>query len=172
MGLNNVHLRRIYGSWVILNRPVLWQGVDVWVGDRKHSFNLPSWSSTHLEERVERKLSPLAAKVQAKKSLYPQVIDPRTGRFIPLPYAEKITPIAERVVWDSKMDRYKFIKEWIEKGYSTPEGGWELYDIHHILPREYGGGNDFWNLYRLSEKLIKIYLINFGINLEDYEKHK
>jgi hypothetical protein len=25
-------------------------------------------------------------------------------------------------------------------------GGWAAYDIHHVLPREYGGGNDFWNL--------------------------
>jgi hypothetical protein len=26
------------------------------------------------------------------------------------------------------------------------EGGWDMYDMHHILPRKYGGTNDFWNL--------------------------
>ena len=28
----------------------------------------------------------------------------------------------------------------------APEGGWSQYDIHHIIPREYGGTNDFSNL--------------------------
>ena len=36
--------------------------------------------------------------------------------------------------------------EWYRRGYQTPRGGWENYDIHHILPREFGGGNDFLNL--------------------------
>lgn len=47
--------------------------------------------------------------------------------------------------WGSK-DRGAFIKEWYDRGYSTPEGGWSGYDIHHIRPREYGGTNDLDNL--------------------------
>ncbi|WP_390624072.1 HNH endonuclease signature motif containing protein [Fodinicola feengrottensis] len=38
------------------------------------------------------------------------------------------------------------MKEWYNQGYATPEGGWSRYDIHHIIPREYGGTNDFNNL--------------------------
>ena len=36
-----------------------------------------------------------------------------------------------------------------DKGHLSFAGvpsGWTKYDIHHILPREYGGANDFENL--------------------------
>ena len=34
----------------------------------------------------------------------------------------------------------------MRRGYARPSGGWDQYDIHHILPVKYGGTNDFWNL--------------------------
>jgi filamentous hemagglutinin len=43
-------------------------------------------------------------------------------------------------------DRGEFIAEWYRQGYTDPPGGWARYDIHHIKPREFGGGNEFWNL--------------------------
>jgi hypothetical protein len=74
------------------------------------------------------------------------VIDPRTDTSIPYP-GEGLTkvPTSQRVVWGGK-ERGAYIKEWYDRGYSTPEGGWSGYDIHHIRPREYGGTNDFDNL--------------------------
>ena len=57
----------------------------------------------------------------------------------------KVVPKSQRVVWDNQT-RGAFIKEWYDRGFKTPEGGWELYDIHHIRPREYGGTNAFENL--------------------------
>lgn len=39
-----------------------------------------------------------------------------------------------------------FIKQWYDRGFSTPEGRWPGYDIHHIVLREYGGTNPFENL--------------------------
>ena len=39
-----------------------------------------------------------------------------------------------------------FIDEWYNRGFETPEEGWESYQIHHIEPREYGGENTFENL--------------------------
>jgi hypothetical protein len=89
----------------------------------------------------------LAARIQAKLGLYPKVIDPRTGRSIPFPSG--ITGrVAKslRVAWDSGKDKAAFIREWYRRGYPTPDGGWRKYDIHHILPIEFGGTNDFWNL--------------------------
>jgi filamentous hemagglutinin len=44
------------------------------------------------------------------------------------------------------LERSEFIKEWHDRGYEVPRGGWTEYDIHHILPREFGGTNEFWNL--------------------------
>ena len=77
---------------------------------------------------------------------YPNVEDPRTGERIPQP-PDNLAPIPKesRVPW-TRNDRIEFIKTWYEHGYKTPPGGWPLYDIHHIIPREFGGTNDFWNL--------------------------
>jgi hypothetical protein len=54
-------------------------------------------------------------------------------------------PVAQRVPWGAE-ERGAFIKEWYDRGFSTPKGGWPDYDIHHIIPREYGGTNAFENL--------------------------
>jgi hypothetical protein len=77
---------------------------------------------------------------------YPKVLDIRTGEPIPYP-GEGLTkiPVEARVPWGAS-ERAAFIKEWYNRGFSTPEGGWSNYDIHHILPREYGGTNSFDNL--------------------------
>jgi len=79
--------------------------------------------------------------------LYPVVPDPRTGRSIPFPAGDVARiPKADRVSWDSSADRYAYIKDWHDRGYEAPRGGWAQYDIHHIRPREFGGDNSFWNL--------------------------
>lgn len=77
---------------------------------------------------------------------YPEVIDPRTGSAIHFP-GEGLTkvPVSQRVSWGAK-ERGAYIKQWYNRGYSTPGGGWSAYDVHHIRPREYGGTNDFDNL--------------------------
>ncbi|REJ08915.1 hypothetical protein DY023_00150 [Microbacterium bovistercoris] len=77
---------------------------------------------------------------------YPEIIDPRSGTPIHFPGAGlKKVPPSERVSWGGK-ERAAYIREWYDRGYDTPEGGWSRYDIHHIQPREYGGNNDFRNL--------------------------
>jgi hypothetical protein len=77
---------------------------------------------------------------------YPEVLNPGTGEPIPYP-GEGLSqvPVGERVPWGAQ-ERGAFIKQWYDNGLSTPEGGWSEYDIHHIIPREYGGTNDFENL--------------------------
>ena len=77
---------------------------------------------------------------------YPEVNDPRTNQPIPAPPDNlQLIPPNQRSSWNLT-DRANFIRQWYEKGYANPKGGWELYDIHHIIPREYGGTNDFDNL--------------------------
>jgi len=53
--------------------------------------------------------------------------------------------VSQRVPWGSS-ERGAFIKDWYDRGFDTPPGGWADYDIHHIVPREYGGTNAFDNL--------------------------
>lgn len=90
--------------------------------------------------------SSLVGRIRGMLGLYPKVVDPRTGRNIPFlsGIGGKI-PVAERVSWGTT-ERGAFIKEWYDRGYAPPRGGWAEYDIHHIQPREFGGSNDFWNL--------------------------
>ncbi|MCC7361265.1 MAG: HNH endonuclease, partial [Anaerolineales bacterium] len=77
---------------------------------------------------------------------YPTIIDPRTGQPIAAP-PQGLTRVdpADRVSWTMD-DRAAFIRQWHENGYAEPAGGWAEYDIHHIIPREFGGSNDFDNL--------------------------
>jgi hypothetical protein len=77
---------------------------------------------------------------------YPEIKDPRTGQSIPAPPDDLVkVPSEQRVKW-TKSERSAFIAEWMDKGFPEPPGGWAEYDIHHIIPKEYGGSNDFWNL--------------------------
>ena len=99
-------------------------------------------SGTNDESNFQEGLKQL----NSKGVSYPEIKDPRTGKSIPMPEGElKTVPKDQRVEWNNAT-RSEFIKEWYDRGYETPEGGWEKYDIHHILPREYGGTNDFENL--------------------------
>jgi len=77
---------------------------------------------------------------------YPSYIDPRTGKEVPFPEGNT-TPVPKenRVEWDN-YKRADFIAQWMKDGYPAPDDGWGKVDIHHILPRERGGTNDFWNL--------------------------
>ena len=77
---------------------------------------------------------------------YPRAYHPGTGEEMPFPPGElERVPTAERSEW-TKMDRYYYIKQWHDMGYADPPGGWDMYDIHHIQPREFGGDNSFENL--------------------------
>jgi RHS repeat-associated protein len=87
----------------------------------------------------------LVDQTTARLNLYPRVLDPRTGRLIPLPSSRPAIPQNLRVDWNKQL-RGDYIREYMRRGYLEPTGGWAEYDIHHILPRQYGGTNDFGNL--------------------------
>ena len=85
--------------------------------------------------------------VNSRGDPYPSIIDPRTGQEMPFPEGElhRLEAGQEPVEWNN-ITRGAYIKEWIDRGYPEPSEGWKPYDIHHLLPREFGGTNDFWNL--------------------------
>jgi hypothetical protein len=51
----------------------------------------------------------------------------------------------QRAPW-GLAERDAFIAEWLERGYPEPAGRWSAYDLHHDLPREFRGTNDFSNI--------------------------
>jgi hypothetical protein len=100
-------------------------------------------------------------RILGKLDQYPQIIDLRTGRSIPMPSdIGEIVSKAQRVSWGAR-ERGEFISEWYRRGYKTPRGGWEYYDIHHIKPREFGGTNDFWNLAPVERQMHQNSFSNF-----------
>ena len=123
---------------------------------------MPAWANPVTGEPIPAKTFTV---VNTKLNLYPEVLDPRTGRAIPLPTTNNIVGKELRVQWGAT-ERSTFIKDWYNRGYSTPRGGWEHYDIHHILPREYGGTNEFWNLVPVErathQQLFNSFWRNFG----------
>ncbi|WP_147377918.1 HNH endonuclease signature motif containing protein [Mycobacteroides abscessus] len=84
---------------------------------------------------------------------YPHAYHPGTGDEMPFPPGD-LDRISkdDRFEW-TNMDRYYYIKQWHDMGYETPPGGWNLYDIHHIKPREFGGDNSFENLIPVPRSL-------------------
>lgn len=84
---------------------------------------------------------------------YPHAYHPGTGDEMPFPIGDlDRIPKDERFEW-TNMDRYYYIQQWHDMGYETPPGGWNLYDIHHIKPREFGGDNSFDNLIPVPRSL-------------------
>jgi hypothetical protein len=86
---------------------------------------------------------------------YPKIMDPRTGQPIPHPPAPNMpqVPNSQRAPdgW-----RGPFIREWIKRGYPVPgppNNPFEGWEIHHIIPREFGGTNDFNNLIPLPREI-------------------
>ncbi|WP_238076860.1 hypothetical protein [Rhodococcus erythropolis] len=91
--------------------------------------------------------------------VYPAILDPRTFETIrPFPYGMPSVPPADRVTWSSSA-RQIFLAEWEERGFPVPEPAapgadpWAGWEVHHILPRKYGGTNDFWNLVPLPTSI-------------------
>lgn len=106
-----------------------------------------------------------AQRVRALLATYPKIVDLRTGAAIPFPAGtlRKIAP-DDAILW-TKSDRGAFIREWHKQGYPEPPGGWGKYDVHHIVPREYGGTNDFSNLVpvlRTDHQLFNEFWRKFG----------
>jgi hypothetical protein len=64
-------------------------------------------------------------------------------------------PVEQRVPWNNDL-RGQFIAQYIERygdpKQKDPNFDWADYDIHHIIPREYGGTNDFDNLIPLRRE--------------------
>lgn len=83
----------------------------------------------------------------SKGEPYPQVIDPRTGEPIPPPPNDlDVVDMELRADPLTAAERHDYITEWHNQGFPRPEGGWGAYDLHHIIPRRYGGTNEFDNI--------------------------
>jgi hypothetical protein len=107
---------------------------------------LPTSSTWRWTEPGKGKSGPRTASVNKAGNPYPRVTNPLTGEPVtdPSDGAPRV-PKDQRADW-GKAQRGQYIKQWYDNGNETPGGGWSGYEIHHILPREFGGTNDFDNL--------------------------
>ncbi len=111
--------------------------------------------------------------VNNKGVSYPEVTDIRTGQNMVFPdnVGSRI-PKENRVSWYQNQSKANlnrinntdilckkdYIDEWYKRGYTTPKGGWKLYEIHHIKPREFGGSADFENMIPLLTNIHRKYV--------------
>ncbi|PRS05155.1 HNH endonuclease signature motif containing protein [Bacillus halotolerans] len=86
-----------------------------------------------------------------KAVLYPYAKNNHNKKVMPAPaYANmKVIPVEDREKRDKKIrDKYK---SWYIKKYGDPKWNWNDYEIHHIIPLQYGGDNDMNNLFPLKK---------------------
>ncbi|AWM17244.1 HNH endonuclease [Bacillus inaquosorum] len=86
-----------------------------------------------------------------KAVLYPYAKNSHNKKVMPAPaYANmKVIPVEDREKRDKKIrDKYK---SWYKKKYGDPKWNWDDYEIHHIIPLQYGGDNDMNNLFPLKK---------------------
>jgi len=151
------------GDWVRVNRPpiqVIWCTLGFNCSDESTGSDEGGASKAEVLTSDEEggakgppSLGDAAASTPREQAVnprgepYPITIDPRTSQPIPFPENEMTwTAKDDRVDWNSDL-RGAFIKEWIDRGYPDyGKAGWDALDIHHILPKAWGGTNDFWNL--------------------------
>ncbi|MFE7493799.1 HNH endonuclease signature motif containing protein, partial [Bacillus velezensis] len=84
-----------------------------------------------------------------KGMFFPNYTDKQSGLNLLAPnnaYIKKV-PKEKRVKWRDK--ERKAYREWYEKKYGKKT--WTKFEIHHQLPREYGGGNQKSNLVPLDK---------------------
>lgn len=88
-----------------------------------------------------------------KASLYPVIKNEHSGQFMPIPTKANmpVVPLEDRVPWNNTL-RGQYITAYINT-YGNPNWDWSLLDIHHVIPREYGGTNSFYNLFPLPRDL-------------------
>jgi len=91
--------------------------------------------------------------VNARGDPYPSVKDMRTGEQVRFPpRVIRRVPSDERVPWTrgDEFSKRWYKRLWRQRGLPKPDGGWDDKEIHHILPREFGGSNDWDNLTPLT----------------------
>lgn len=143
---------------------VEWTGPDIYVG-KSHSlvYNVVStnfwmtqsvttagWLGSYPETQTGQGGPALANK---KASFYPTIYNEHSGQYMPIPARADmpVVPLEERAPWNNTL-RGQYITAYIDT-YGNPNWDWSLIDIHHVIPREYGGGNTFGNLYPLPRDL-------------------
>lgn len=145
---------------------VEWKGKDIRVGKSKtKSYKVTStnfwitkskqtvgWSGAKPITKTIQKSAKLANK---KASLYPKIKNDHNRVTMPTPKIAdmEIVPKKDRVKWTST-NRKNYKKAYIKK-YGDPKIDWsgDSTEIHHVVPREYGGTNKFENLFPLPVRI-------------------
>ena len=104
-----------------------------------------------------------ARPVNRRGEPYPVAPDLKSGGEMPFPQGElRAVPPAERLAWTTN-HRRQYITEWHNRGFPRPPrvnpatvDPWDDYDIHHVRPLQYGGGNDFDNLTPLPRAVHRV----------------
>lgn len=141
-----------------------WTGANIYVG-KTHSkdykvlatnFRMAKATSTAGWTGLGVKTSSDSSKpvlANKKAKVYPTVKNTHNGKTMARPTKANmpVVPAANRVPWNNTL-RGNFISGYINS-YGTPPWKWADYDIHHVIPREYGGSNASSNLFPVTRQI-------------------
>ncbi|MGE6489913.1 hypothetical protein [Paenisporosarcina sp. NPDC076898] len=141
---------------------VEWTGAQVYVGKSySKTFKVSStkfwitksttstgWTGSYPKTEKSQTYSVLANK---KAIIYPKVFNAHSKQYLPMPYKADIAivPVDKRVPRELVPYRANYIK-YYEKTYGIPKFNWSDYEVHHVVPLQYGGTHSMLNLFGLT----------------------
>ncbi|OOZ79438.1 HNH endonuclease [Bacillus cereus] len=139
-----------------------WQGAQIYVGQSaQKSIKVGStkwWVTTHnttvgwlggYPKSSSGQSNPTLA--NKKGVMYPEIYNSHSKEYMPIPARANLTKVDNPVIWDN-YKRAAYIAEYVNT-YGNPGWDWSALDIHHVIPRIYGGSNSFGNLYPLPREI-------------------
>lgn len=159
------HFRKNFKK--VIGYDVEWTGADIRVGKtKKKTYKVTStkfWTSKGSTTVGVRGSLPISTSSQLsgpvltnkKGVIYPKIYDTHSKKEMSKPTEANMKKVAKKnkVKWNTSR-RNTFRKAYIKK-YGDPNFSWkgEYTEVHHIIPREYGGTNAFNNLIPLPKEM-------------------
>ncbi|MCU5186784.1 HNH endonuclease [Bacillus cereus] len=139
-----------------------WQGSQIHPGQiAQKSFKVNStkwWATNHnttagwvgsYPQTSSEQYDPTLA--NKKAVMYPIIYNGHSEQYMPIPKRANLPKADNPVDWDS-YKRGAYIAQYIDT-YGNPGWDWSEADIHHVIPRAYGGNNSFDNLFPLPRQI-------------------
>ena len=165
VGRNLYNNNQEYGAFrQVFDMYVEWTGPQIRVGQTySDSYSVTSsqyWMTSTTSVAGWLGAAPITRTAQSypfltnsRAVLYPIIFNEHSRQYMPHPHRTDLQwiPESQRVPWNSTLRGY-YIRDYIDT-YGDPRWDWAQLDVHHVVQRQYGGTNNFDNLYPLPREL-------------------
>jgi len=154
------------GSYAkVIGFDVEWTGTQIYVGKTYSKiFTVSStkfwitkgttstgWTGSYPKTEKSQTYPVLSNK---KAVIYPKIYNAHSEQYLPMPNKANlaIVPIEKRVDRNALPYRSNYII-YYKKIFGDPKWNWADYDVHHVVPLEYGGNHNMSNLFALKRSI-------------------